>query len=312
MSKPYLTYLQQIQKLKNEKGLIINDEIYAKQVLTNIGYFSLIGGYKNLFINPMTRKYEEPTTIEDIVALYYFDEDLRQLTFKYLIKIEQKIRQLISDSFCKQYGEDQNYYLSASSYNPSKKMSASVNKLIRILDYNANKNNEHDYLVHQRNVYGNVPLWVNTKVMTFGQLSKFYSLLQSREQTRVSKVFVNVSERSLTQYLNALTMFRNVCAHNERLFSFHLQQRAFPDTIIHKKLGIPQKGMQYIQGKEDYFGVIIAFRYLLSKQDFLEYKRGLKKIIKTYLNNSSRITKAELLKEMGMPSNWESIARYKL
>ena len=68
MSKPYLTYTQQIQKLKDEKGLIINDEVYAEQVLTDIGYFSLIGGYKNLFINPMTRKYEEPTTIEDIIS----------------------------------------------------------------------------------------------------------------------------------------------------------------------------------------------------------------------------------------------------
>ena len=93
MSKPYLDYQQQIQKLKNEKGLIISDEAYAEEWLTNIGYFSLIGGYKNLFINPMTRKYEIPTTFEDIVALYQFDESLRQVTFGYLIKVEQKIRQ---------------------------------------------------------------------------------------------------------------------------------------------------------------------------------------------------------------------------
>ena len=58
----------------------------------NIGYFSLIGGYKNLFINPMTRKHEIATTFEDIAALYQFDESLRQLTFAYLIKVEQKIR----------------------------------------------------------------------------------------------------------------------------------------------------------------------------------------------------------------------------
>ena len=84
MTKPYLTISQQIHKLSNDKGLIINDHLFAENMLTNIGYFSLIGGYKSLFINPMTRRYELNTTFEDIVALYQFDDELRHLTFKYL------------------------------------------------------------------------------------------------------------------------------------------------------------------------------------------------------------------------------------
>ena len=44
MAKPYLTYAQQIQKLTNEKGLIVKDIAYAERMLTDIGYFSLIGG----------------------------------------------------------------------------------------------------------------------------------------------------------------------------------------------------------------------------------------------------------------------------
>ncbi|WP_049945193.1 hypothetical protein [Butyrivibrio sp. AC2005] len=68
MSKPYLPYGQQIQKLIHDKGLIINDINYAERMLTDIGYFSLIGGYKNLFINPMTRKYVGGTTFEDIIT----------------------------------------------------------------------------------------------------------------------------------------------------------------------------------------------------------------------------------------------------
>ena len=76
MSKPYLPYGKQIQKLINDKGLIIQDVNLAKRMLTDIGYFSLIGGYKNLFINPMTRKYVGGTTFEDVLALYHFDEEL--------------------------------------------------------------------------------------------------------------------------------------------------------------------------------------------------------------------------------------------
>ena len=47
---------------------------FAVSKLEDISYFALIDGYKNLFYNPMTRKYKEGTTFEDLVALYEFDE----------------------------------------------------------------------------------------------------------------------------------------------------------------------------------------------------------------------------------------------
>ena len=55
MSKPYLTIDEQMKVLTDMKGLIVSDEKSAKEMLTDIGYFSLIGGYKRSFINPMTR-----------------------------------------------------------------------------------------------------------------------------------------------------------------------------------------------------------------------------------------------------------------
>lgn len=311
MAKPYLTIAQQIQKLSNDKGLLINDLPFAETMLTNIGYFSLIGGYKSLFINPMTRKYENNTSFEDIVALYQFDDELRHLTFKYLMQVEKKLRQLISDKFCSRYGEQQTFYLSASSYNPNTKLGPEVAKLIGILDYHANRNNEKAYLVHQRNHYHNVPLWVTTKVLTFGQLSKFYQLLQFGQQSDISKCYEKVNEKNLGQYLANLTLFRNVCAHNERLFSFKLQ-KDFPDTALHQKLGIPKKGNQYLLGKRDYFGLVISFRYLLPRKDFLAYKKALIGLINSYTRKSKRISKADLLSQMGFPSNWETITRYKL
>ena len=83
MAKPFLTYEQQLNKLKNEKKLVISDDVVALNTLKDIGYFSLIGGYKTPFINPMTRVYEAGTTFEDIYALYRFDTALRELV-KYL------------------------------------------------------------------------------------------------------------------------------------------------------------------------------------------------------------------------------------
>jgi abortive infection bacteriophage resistance protein len=148
--KPFLTYEQQIEKLKTEKHLIIKDESFAVEKLQELGYFTLIGGYKAPFRNPMTRVYLDDTTFEDVYALYQFDNELRELIFKYLCQIEKKMRSLISYAFCELHGEMQSAYLDPVNYNASKGKQRGVNKLIQILDRLANQNTDYDYLVYQR------------------------------------------------------------------------------------------------------------------------------------------------------------------
>ena len=98
--KPFITYSDQLNVLTQKKQLNISDLSYAEGKLHDIGYYSLIDGYKDIFYNPMTRTYEEGINFTDIVALYEFDENLRSLVFKYICHAEQKIRSLISYSFC--------------------------------------------------------------------------------------------------------------------------------------------------------------------------------------------------------------------
>ena len=308
MSKPFLTYDDQIKKLINDKKMRITNPLYAKTILKDVGYFSLIGGYKTPFINPMTRIYQNNASFEDVLALYQFDLLLRELVFKYLCQIECKIRQLTAYAFCSKHGENQSAYLNPGNYNNSKKNASEITRLIQLLDYHANKNREHKYVLHQRTVYHNVPLWVLVNTLTYGQISKFYTLLPFQMQSDVSKEFPNVNEKCLEQYLKILTLFRNVCAHNERLYSFRIQID-FPDTPLHRKLGIPKKGNQYLLGKRDLFGLVIAFRYLLPKQSFLEFKGALIRILKQYQKNSSQISEPVLLSLMGFPVNWKDITR---
>lgn len=105
MIKPFLTYQQQIQKLMDEKCLIIKDTAFAAEKLQDLGYFNLIGGYKHPFRDKMTRVYIKNTTFEDVYALYQFDDQLRELFLKYLCQIEMKVRSLLSYAFCEQHGE---------------------------------------------------------------------------------------------------------------------------------------------------------------------------------------------------------------
>lgn len=309
--KPFITYSDQLNVLIQKKRLIISDLSYAEGKLHDIGYYSLIDGYKDIFYNPMTREYEEGTNFTDIVALYEFDENLRSIVFKYICHIEQKIRSLISYSFCEAFSENQSEYLNPANYNISKKNCHDVSKLISILTYEANQNTEHSYVVYQRNTYGNVPLWVIMKTLTLGQTSKMYSFMLPSIKSKVSVHYNNITEKELIQYLKVFTVFRNICAHNERLFSFE-SRFEIPDTELHRKMRIPPKGTQYLYGKHDMFALLIAFRYLLDKKEFNELKKELTKLFHTFSTATSSTQKSKLLQAMHFPTNWVNITRYKI
>ena len=203
--KPFLNYEEQIRNLIERKGMVITDREFAASKLEDISYFALIDGYKNLFYNPMTRKYREGTTFEDIVALYEFDEKLRALIFQYLCHFEQKMRSLISYHFCDAYSESQEDYLKAAHYNNSGANKKKIAGLIAILDREAKKNTDHEYVVYQRKTYGNVPMWVIMKTLTFGQMSKMYSFLTTSMKTKISIHFEHVSKKMGIGWCRAFT-----------------------------------------------------------------------------------------------------------
>lgn len=310
MPKPFLSFDEQIDNLEKNKNLVISDREYAKTMLQQIGYFGLIGGYKEPFKNPTTQKYIDGTQFEDIVALYKFDENLRELFLKYILQIERHIRSLLSYYFCEKYGEQQAHYLNSQNFNAMPQNARNVTKLIDKLNNLANNNNDYPYINHQRQSHGNVPLWVLVNAMTFGSLSKFYSLLTPDLKVKVAKHFDKVNDRQLEQFLSVITIFRNVCAHNERLFS-HMTNNDIPNTALHIKLSIPRIGTQYCYGKRDLFAVVVAFRYLLSNADFKKFKRSLTRIIDHHLASSQAIPESLLYQYMGFPYNWKKISQYK-
>ncbi len=308
--KPFLTYEEQLQNLQQNKLLIVNNPAYAISKLQEIRYFALIDGYKDLFYNPMTRQYLPHTTFEDIVYLYNFDEKLRLLVFQYLNHFEQKIRSYVSYYFCDTYSSAQSDYLNPANYNTTPKNQDGISKLIKILNKEANYNNTHPYIVYQRKTHNNVPLRVLVNTLTFGQISKMYSFLPNNIQAKISLQFHSVNEKELLQYLKVLTDFRNVCAHNERLFSFRCRA-AIPNTILHKKMDLSKIGSYYRSGKNDMFALVIAFRYLLNKEDFLQFKKGLCKLLISFSKCTPSGCKEKLLDAMGFPNNWFSITKYK-
>lgn len=311
MPKPFMTYDQQIEKLKS-KGLTLTDEAEAKEILRQNGYYALITGYKSLFKNPTTQNYRDGTTLEDIVALYQFDTHLRELTLHYLLQIERHIRSSLSYAFCETFGDSQAAYLNVNNFQGSSpKRQAGIRILIdKHLNSLLTKQTNYAYLEHYKHVHGNVPLWVLVNALTFGTLSKFYEYAAPQVQTAVSREFEGIDENMLATLLDVLTDYRNRCAHGNRLFSYQCSRKDIPDLPLHQKMQLPKRGNTYMQGKRDYFAVVIALRYLLPADAFLTYKRSLNALIQKAVQENSQITEPALLKLMGFPPHWKKITQY--
>ncbi|MEG0144466.1 MAG: Abi family protein, partial [Clostridia bacterium] len=267
MPKPFMTYDQQIQLLK-DKGLLIPDESLARDSLMLIGYFQLIGGYKRPFKHLSTRQYRDGVTFSDILALYHFDDGLRHVFLRQLLFVEREIKVQIAYCFCDKYGGEQEAYLNRDNYATG---DATTRRLVDTLDKIANNPSDYPYINHQRNAHHNVPLWALINAITFGSMSKMFGCLPQSLQVKVCKNYpLNI--RQMIQILSVLTKYRNACAHGERLFSYKTKDD-IGDLQLHSKLNIPQINARYLQGKHDLFAVVIALRYLLPGDTFRVFKK---------------------------------------
>lgn len=295
--KPFKTYDEQIQLLK-DKGLIISNEDFAKKTLRDISYFALINGYKKEF--KQNNRYDN-IYFEDIVSLFRFDEMLREILLKYILIVERRVKSSISYHFSEKYPNCQLDYLNVNNYDYQNiKNRDSILKLIATLQ-TIIKSKNYPYINHYVNNHNsNIPLWVLINAVSFGKVSKIYALSQQSIQQKVAGDFNNVSNAELKNMLSLLTHFRNVCAHNERLYNYK--------TRISLKMTKLFSAF-HINKNDDcnLFSVVICFKYLLNDTEFTCFVNELSDAI-FYLDFDNDITSKEsIVKAMGFPDDWQRI-----
>lgn len=112
-TKRAITYDEQIANLRRH-GVIISDENKAKEILADMGYYRL-----GFYLHPFEITYpcvdtsrshnvRPGTRIEDVVALYYFDLDMRNVLNRYLSRIEVAIRNTVIYELSIKYVNDPN------------------------------------------------------------------------------------------------------------------------------------------------------------------------------------------------------------
>ena len=102
MGKDFKTYIQQMERLHIDKNIECSDDNH-KAILIQNGYFNLVNGYKLPFTSSKNAQnehiYETGTSIYDLHAVKRFDDELRLVLFKQIVRVEEEMRTLTGYKF---------------------------------------------------------------------------------------------------------------------------------------------------------------------------------------------------------------------
>ncbi len=215
-SKPSLTYTEQIQHLR-DNGMAIPNHEEAEYWLRHVSYYRL-SAYWLYFEHPkdqVGQRFKSQTSFDDVIALYDFDRNLRRLVMRGTEHVEVALR----GSWAYQLGQigGGHEYLDARHYSNRSEFHSNLAKLAG--DVGRSK---ETYIKHYLDKYHSPalpPVWMVSEMMSFGQMSRWYSNLNDRSlRSKIAKP-MQLPETVLVSLISHLTDVRNICAHHGRLWN---------------------------------------------------------------------------------------------
>lgn len=293
--KQILTIEQQIQSYVDAEMEFTSRED-VKKALTSIGFYRLRGYSFHLYDN-VAKKYVPETKFEDILKLYHFDQELSTLIFSMISKIEVALRVRLIEALLI-YQEP--LVLQDSSIFKDKKlywqnMSKVASEIARSNDVFIKHNfDNHD---------GEVPVWAIVEVLSFGALSKIiknlktgtgssFSILATSYQYKSKKGnLVKPSQKMLTSWIQSVSVLRNMCAHNSRIYNRTIHTT--PEILeVDKSIPSPTHNGLY--------QILLAMKYLRSSDaEWIAFVEMFDNLIR---NNNSVVN----LMAMNLPLDWKT------
>ena len=281
--QPPMTIDEQVENLKS-KGLIVEDEEYAKRILNDISYFRLIKAY-SLNLKPKNGNYVDKVMFEQLVELYLFNANFRQIIFPEIEKIEINVRCRIANYFAEQYGVLG--YLEADNFvNPEYHQS-----FIDDIEEEIRRNSKAPFVKNFRDNYegGQLPIYALVEVFSFGTLSKFYKNMKNPDKKAVAKSF-SVGYTYFESWLESISYVRNICAHYGRLYNAKLSKT----PMLYKEYS--EAGI----GNNRIFGVLLCLKQLLKNDAHWNiFVENIELLFEKYESVD--------IKTMGFPENWKEL-----
>lgn len=331
-NKPFLTVEAQLQRLQ-ERGMGVSDAEVCIRELQAIGYYRLSGYWYPFRVKSAEKEKPRPsefaagTSLDEVLEVYYFDEQLRTEMLRAISRIEVSLRFWVGHKLGKR---GPFAHLKATQLDPSwTKVHHRTCKGPSCSEACSWNESAHDgWVMKQRRVesisseafvahiydnYGEpLPVWAATETMTFETLNRLYGGMapQDREQIAVEFDLLrddgNGDSGAFSNWIEHLRQTRNFCAHHARLWNRnHTAPLAVPDSVEELKhlLAPANDGegpLPVSRPLSRIYGTLTLISYLLARIDYSNSIRD--RLLKLILEFASN--RPERLQAMGFPPGW--------
>lgn len=297
-NKESLTVEEQLNLLIS-RNLKVDDFDSAVAILKRVGYYHL-SSYMRLFQKDEKHTFYDGVEFANLVNLYNFDSELRHITFKAIEKIEIAYRVAISNIMCKKYGS--HWFTKKESFKTQIDTKTNqdidyvqickdiINKEIR------KKDDEYaeTFIANYYSKYSEPelpPFWMVVETFTIGSLNKLYQNINPKDKKEIVEYLGFTSDAKFIRFSNwlfALSVIRNICAHHSRLFNRIFRISPSKHDKIEEFKGADNNRFYYI-------AMIINY-YLITMAQDNSYENDLQILFNRYKSVDKT--------KMGFPKDW--------
>ena len=217
-------------------------------------------------------------TFQNIMDIYNFDHEFRMLLWNVIQIIEITVKTVYTYYFTMQYSPVD--YL-----DPSKFTDPETHKIIidKVSQQKEKRKSHEAFIQHYVNdLNEELPLWAAVDLFTISDISKLYSISENNLKIKVANELgfkFNNAPNVLRTYLHCITILRNLCAHESRIFN-----RLFitKPNLTRKEIALLRDNTDGTKDNAHVFVYLINIKRLVDKKTFEEFKSSLISLTKKY------------------------------
>jgi len=287
-NKPAITFDDQIKQLQS-RGMVISDTEAAKHYLSHLNYYRIGAYWLQYEAEHGSHTFKPNTRFENVIALYVFDRELRLLVMDAIERIEVSVRTHLAYELAHSY--DPHVYLNKAIFK-DENYDDCLERLKEEID-----RSKETFIAHYKKTYTDPeqpPIWAVVEVMSFGQLSMWYSNIKSRQDRKKIANYYNIDDKILASLLHHLSYVRNICAHHGRLWNRKL---VFKPTLPKKPDNLASALNSETAGY--LYNTLVMLEYMMNIIS-PEHHWSIK--LKHLINKNTLVN----VSHMGFPDNWNN------
>lgn len=307
--KPFKKLAEQIAILE-QRGLKVIDHQKAEQYLLSNAYYTIINGYSKFF-QTSSDTYIAGATFDEIAALYSFEKDVKRSILQAILDSEHHIKSILSHRFSEQHQGIRYAYLNTSCYDDNRILEVGqiISQLSKIINHN--KKFKENPINHYVAKYNDVPLWVLTNFLDFGQIRHIIENLPTSLQNKIAKDLVGFIKtnkpgfnsvfepETMISFLKNINQVRNVCAHNNRLLNHTCHSNSVYFSAIHDSFQL-----QDDDSRKTLYSTVVSLQCFISRPEFVCLWNALRKRVRKLSNKLKSIDINVINAALGFPKDW--------